>query len=398
MAKDTLVIAAAGAGKTTYLVSQAFLLKDKKVLITTYTRSNAEEIRKKIREKNKKENGSYSIPENILVEEWFTFLLKNGVRPYKAVMNDSLRYKKIGFFPDSEYRKYVEEKKIKDNIYIKEEDVLNHYFLGNKIIQNVISKFVVKADNLSEGSVLSRIEDVYNSVFIDEVQDLAGSDLEFIQLLFKSKSNIILVGDPRQTTYTTHYEKINSRYIDGNIKGYIHDKCKKYNVDIDETTLKFSHRNNIEICDFSSKLYPDFIKAEPCECKECRTPIKHKGIFVVRTKDVESYIKKYNEQICILKDKLSVFPERNFGDSKGLTFERVLIYPTRPIVKYLKDGILIKEVKNKKGILEKKKAFDIAKFYVAITRARHSVALVLDYEDQDSFIDGIQKYNPDSDN
>lgn len=394
MAKNKLIVAAAGAGKTTYLVNQAFSIKDGKVLITTYTRSNAEEIRKKIRERNKKETGYYSIPENILVEEWFTFLLSNGVRPYKSVMNNSLRYKNIGFFPESEYRKLIADGKIKDNIYIQEKEVLSHYFVNHKIIQNVLSKFVVKTDQLGGGCILNRIENMYNHIFIDEVQDLAGNDLELIQLLFKSKSRVILVGDPRQTTYLTHHEKMNSKYSDGKIKEYVSDKCKKCDVEVDETILKFSHRNNVEICNFSSNLYPDFVKTEPCTCKECRTLIKHTGVFVIRPKDLGIYVEKYGQEICILRDKLSAYPERNFGDSKGLTFERVLIYPTQPIVKYLKDGILVKSVKNKKGVFEDKKAFDIAKFYVAVTRAKHSVAIVLDYKDHDVFIEGVSKYDP----
>ena len=31
-------------------------------------------------------------------------------------------------------------------------------------------------------------------------------------------------------------------------------------------------------------------------------------------------------------------PVMNFGESKGLSFERVLIYPTTPIKKWLKDN------------------------------------------------------------
>ena len=49
-------------------------------------------------------------------------------------------------------------------------------------------------------------------------------------------------------------------------------------------------------------------------------------------------------------------PAINFGDAKGLTFERVLIYPTKPILAWLKD----------------------CKLYVAITRAMHSAAFVDD--------------------
>ena len=49
---NRLLIAAAGSGKTTFLVDEALKQKEGKILITTYTQANEEEIRKKIIEKN----------------------------------------------------------------------------------------------------------------------------------------------------------------------------------------------------------------------------------------------------------------------------------------------------------------------------------------------------------
>lgn len=77
-AKNKVIIASAGSGKTTRLVSDAIQLKDRKILITTYTQANEAEIRKKIIEKNK------CIPTNITIQTWFSFLLKHGVRPYQG--------------------------------------------------------------------------------------------------------------------------------------------------------------------------------------------------------------------------------------------------------------------------------------------------------------------------
>lgn len=66
---------------------------------------------------------------------------------------------------------------------------------------------------------------------------------------------------------------------------------------------------------------------------------------------------------------------------KGLSFDRVLIYPTGPIVKWLKD--------NKADLAPTSRS----KFYVAITRARYSVGIVHDYDDNTN-IEGVGKYNP----
>jgi ATP-dependent exoDNAse (exonuclease V) beta subunit len=40
MVNNKLIIAAAGSGKTTYLIDEAIKYREKKVLITTYTQAN----------------------------------------------------------------------------------------------------------------------------------------------------------------------------------------------------------------------------------------------------------------------------------------------------------------------------------------------------------------------
>jgi DNA helicase II / ATP-dependent DNA helicase PcrA len=56
----------------------------------------------------------------------------------------------------------------------------------------------------------------------------------------------------------------------------------------------------------------------------------------------------------------------NFGETKGLTFDRVLIFPHGLGKKWLGSGDL-KHVEK-----------SLAKMYVGVTRARHSVAFVFD--------------------
>ena len=80
MDNNKLIIAAAGSGKTTYLVNEAIKQKAERVLITTYTQANEAEIKKKLFKINK------CIPENINIQTWFSFLLKHGVRPYQPIL------------------------------------------------------------------------------------------------------------------------------------------------------------------------------------------------------------------------------------------------------------------------------------------------------------------------
>ena len=67
------------------------------------------------------------------------------------------------------------------------------------------------------------------------------------------------------------------------------------------------------------------------------------------------------------------------GESKGLTFERVLIYPTKP----MRDWML----NNSKELKPKSKS----QFYVALTRAKYSVGIVFDYDSHVN-IEGLEKY------
>ena len=56
----------------------------------------------------------------------------------------------------------------------------------------------------------------------------------------------------------------------------------------------------------------------------------------------------------------------NFGDSKGMTFERVLIFPHKKGQHWLRTG----DLSHIEG--------SASKLYVGITRARHSVTFVFD--------------------
>lgn len=103
MNQNKLIVAAAGAGKTTFLVNEALKIKNERVLITTYTQANEAEIKKKIVEVNQ------CIPPNVIVQTWFSFLLQHGVRPFQG-----------GLF----------EKEITGLILVNSQSGLKYYFKG----------------------------------------------------------------------------------------------------------------------------------------------------------------------------------------------------------------------------------------------------------------------------
>jgi len=378
MNNNKLIIATAGSGKTTYLTDEALKIKDENVLITTYTEANEEEIRKKIINKNG------CVPNNIKIQTWFSFLLQHGVRPYQSKMHEELYEKKIGFFLTEKRSGYRSTNWYGKPIYWGEQDFWRYYFTKDlKIYSDKISAFIVKCNDKSNGEVISRISRIYPNIFIDEIQDLAGWELEILRLFFETTSRILLVGDPRQITYLTHHPQKNVIRIDGkNQYLTINEFIEKHNLDsicpIDPDSLKHSHRNNKSICDFSSKLFPEYDPSEPCTCDQCRNyTIDHEGIFLIKENDVKQYRSKFSP--TELRWKNSEFPEWNFGKSKGMTFPRVLIYPTNPIKKWLKDNS------------QKLEPTSCCKFYVAITRARYSVAIVYNYADDEEF-NGVEKY------
>lgn len=374
MSENKLIIAAAGSGKTTYLVKQALRIENENVLITTYTEANAEEIRKKVLKLNKG-----CVPPNIQIQTWFSFLLQHGVRPYQSLMDERLDSQKIGFFL-TERPSAIKYNTKRGPVYWREEELLRHYFTKDyKIYSDKISKFIYKCNVKSEGEVFSRLTKVYPVIFVDEVQDLAGWDLELIKLLFDSSSEILLVGDPRQVTYLTHHPAKHKKYIDGKIDTFVNEKCAAGVCTVDTDSLSRSHRNNSELCKFSSRLFPEYSCCEPCHCSECHDDSKeHQGVYLVREEDVERYCAEYSP--VVLRYSKAVSPEWNYGKSKGLSFDRVLIYPTDKIKKYLKSGACedIKSVR--------------AKFYVSVTRARLSTAIVCDYGDKTGFVDGLKFY------
>jgi DNA helicase-2/ATP-dependent DNA helicase PcrA len=359
MSKNKLIISAAGSGKTTHIINRALKIEKENVLITTFTQANEEEIRKSVI----KINGF--IPANLTIQTWFSLLIQHGVKPYQSYL---FKEKVTGLLlvnSQSGVRYY--SKKGFPVTYKETDNFKKYYFSkGNKIYSDKLSKFVYKCNKESNGLVVDRISSIYQYIFVDEAQDLAGYDLSVLSQIFKSNSSLTLVCDPRQVTYLTHWESKFKKYQDGKIAEFIENECDKTNVEIDRTTLSKSYRNNSKICNFANKLYPEFDPAKSAS----NVKTDHDGVFMVKNKDRLNYIKKYNPvQLrwnSRTKNISKSHPVFNFGESKGLSFNRVLIYPTKDMLKWIvnQDTDLNSQTR--------------AKFYVAVTRARYSVGIICD--------------------
>ena len=352
--KNKLYIASAGAGKTTLFVKKAISCKGS-VLMTTFTEENEKEIRKKFFELNKG-----SIPSNVTIRTWFSFLIEHGAKPYQGKLTDE-KINGLLLVNQKSGRKYMGGRY---PVYYKEKEIDKHYFSKDyKIYSDKLSKFAVRCNEESKGYVIERISDLFKYIFIDEIQDMAGYDLEFIKLLLKSKSIIKMAGDPRQVTYHTHFASKYKKYLDGKFDDFILNECKNIQCDIDNTTLRGSWRNNQIICDFANSIFPE----EPSFDSLATEITEHDGVFLVREKDVERYLREYKPlQLRYSKAKKlnQEYKVKNYGESKGGTYNRVLIYPTKKITEWLLESKELDTFETK------------CKFYVAITRAKHSVAIV----------------------
>ena len=378
--RNKIVIAAAGSGKTTFLVREALAIKDERVLITTYTESNEAEIRSKFFELHG------HLPANVVIMTWFSLLITHGVKPFQAPLI-TFTVKGMELVQSASAVKYTTKQGISVR-WAEGDNFRHHYFNSNsQIYSDKVSKLVLRCDREADGSVFERLQRVFPNIFIDEVQDLAGYDLDVILSLFAGKGRVLLVGDPRQVTYLTHNESRHGKYADGRVVDFLTEKMpKKIKWQLDDTTLSRSHRNSQIICEFSSKLYPTFSATSACECDNCRPASSvPPGLFIVKHQDVRQYLIASNavqlRDDVNQKDIVTGFRAMNFGISKGRGYDHVLIFPTQPMLKWLRNPTETLAAKSR------------AKLYVALTRARHSVGVVAN-DDASFFHGGFQQYIP----
>jgi DNA helicase-2/ATP-dependent DNA helicase PcrA len=374
MSANRLFIAAAGSGKTTLIINEVLANKIDRILITTFTIANAQLIREKLMRAN-----CGLLPANVAIQTWCSFLLEHGVRPYrfwdkrvegmKLVSQPSALCK----LPNGRYRSIGEWETDGSLKY-------QHYFTASmNVYSDKLAKLVFRCQEKSNGYVIKRLEKIFSHIYVDEAQDMTGWDLELFKLFINSNINFTMVGDPRQAVYSTHPDNKNKKYANGKIRDFVASECKG-SCEIDDTTLSGSRRNLSAICALSSELYT--------ELPECKSLLEetdaHMGVYFVKQSDVKRYIQKcgYITQLRNNKRRnvLPDVPVINFGISKGLEFQHVLIYPTKPILEWLL---------NRSAKLKDTSRADC---YVAITRAFFSVAFVVE-DDFSGVTDGIIIWN-----
>jgi len=340
---NRVVIAAAGNGKTTKIVDQALSSTERTVLLT-YTRNNVGEIESKLYSK------SASIPPNVTITSWYSFLLHELVRPYRNAIYPH-RIDSIAWIQGQSALK------------VPEAQLSRHYFAKPGVIySDKLAKFICVLESATNGKLLNRLAQRFDHIIIDEIQDMAGYDLEIIELLLKSNITLTMVGDHRQSTYVTNNSAKNSRFqglkIIDKFKYWQQKKLLNLVYDND------SYRCSQVIANLADSIFPEENKTLS---KNLETT-EHDGIFMISKSRLEEYMIQYAPQVLRFSkttDSLG-YSALNFGESKGLTFNRVIIFPNGKATSWIKSG----EIKHI--------AASAAKLYVATTRARFSVAFLYD--------------------
>ncbi|XWK57501.1 hypothetical protein RBB73_12775 [Tunturiibacter empetritectus] len=155
--------------------------------LVTYTTNNTSHIERLIYGK------IGHVPPHLTISTWYSFPLRHMVRPYQRSLYP-LSVKRLHFHNGISAQ------------YSKETDIGAHYFTGDGcIFVDKVSKFACQVIKKTDGKPIRRLEDIFKHLYIDEVQDLAGWDLDLIETLMKSRIGVTLVGDLQKSELAPPY-------------------------------------------------------------------------------------------------------------------------------------------------------------------------------------------------
>jgi hypothetical protein len=341
MSENVAILAVAGGRKTECIVESAIAEKCGRVWILTYTNENQRHILRRLHQKH---GGS---PPHVEVMGWFSFLIDHCIKPYqRALTREPLFLKGLNF--EGERSRYARKEEI------------HRYFFDRsaKIYRNGASDFATLLNEATNGAVIERLEGIYAAIYIDEVQDLVGYDLDLLEILFRSGIRIVVAGDIRQHTLATNTGSRHKQYRGPGFVEWLTTQSSDCRLE----HRSENYRCNQAICDFANGLFPNL----PASVSKDVDVTEHDGVFEISNGDVLTYVEQWSP-VVLRHSKVTNtldLPSINIGVAKGSTYDRVLIFPTKPMLTYLADR-------------DSSKLKAPESLYVAVTRARHSVAFVV---------------------
>jgi len=342
---NTVIISCAGSGKTYDICRRARQShkENKRILLVTYTNRGKDSIAHEYEKQNLGVIDSF-----IDVKTWYQFLLSELIKPYQS-----------NFFGDINILRSIDFQEQYGYVNYKKTDDPSRYInRNNDINSNEVARLAFLLNNKSKEKTIRRLEEIYSNIFIDEVQDLAGDDLNILEMLFDSSIHVTCVGDPKQSTFKTYNTKKYRSKTGGNILSYFTHLQTTGILQI--ITSDESRRCNQGICKLANKVNPN----EPTMKSINNESTGHDGVFIIQESDINHYIQSFRPQILVYDKNSAIegYQSLNFGISKGMTFERVLIISNGPISKFLEENHVLNSNH---------------KYYVAVTRAKFSVCFAV---------------------
>lgn len=340
-----LTLAVAGSRKTQGIIEHCALLpSDRRVLILTYTQTNQVELISRLKQYA---GGNHQIE----VMGWFTFLIRHFAKPFLPFKFTGQRV--LGFNFDG-------------RPYLKASGISRFLDSNGRVYGCELGRLAHELIAESKGTLLRRLECIYDEILIDEVQDLSAHDWEIVDVLLHCSIDIHMVGDIRQSVLSTNPRSSkNAKYSYAGAIKWARERESKGVLEIIESVNTW--RCHPKIAKFSDSIFdPSWRFPDTHSKNESNTG--HDGVFLIGTKNVDEYIRLYQPQCLrhsISSGKTFDLDYLNFKVSKWMTYDRVLIVPTSPIAKFIASGTY----------LEPNSA---SSFYVAVTRAKQSVAIVMD--------------------
>lgn len=339
-----LTLAVAGSRKTQGIVEHCVSLPHtKRALVVTYTQTNQSELRARLSTYAGNHPG-------IQVMGWFTLLLRHFARPFLPFKFPGERIRGFNF----EGRPHRMAKGLRR--FVDSNGSVYACELGR------LASELVEA---SKGALLHRLACIYDEILIDEVQDLSSHDWEIIDVLLNSSIDIRMVGDIRQAVLSTnHRSPKNRKYAYAEAINWFREREVLGVLKIIDNVTTW--RCHPKIASFSDSIF-DSTWSFPATESLNDTVTGHDGVFLLREENLEVYLARFYPK-CLRSSansgKKFDLDYLNFGLAKGTAYERVLIVPTVPIIAFVNSG----------KQLEPKSA---ANFYVAVTRAEQSVAILM---------------------
>lgn len=347
------VHACAGSGKTQYVIDHCSQSQPNvRRLIITLTLTGQDELERRLQ---KNIAPSAPAPE---ITGWYAFLINDIVRPYLPLIFPGQRVTGFLFDPGDVRKRLRYKKKTDPRRYFSETGMI---YKDN--LEELATGLIDKAGGLVE----NRLRLIYHEILIDEAQDISRSGLDVIARLLRQDSvRCLLVGDSRQSLLDSSLSSRKNRKADRqNLMEWYRQFEKSGRLRIDERVE--TYRFNQAIADFSDTIFPKKFGFSSTVSR-MNDESSHDGVFLLAKEDLDHYVAEFSP--TVLRHSSRSWSDQTahnpitFGNSKGRTYQRVIILATGPIQDFCLKG---KELKGKSACA----------FYVAVTRAQYSVAIVI---------------------